>query len=73
MRLNSRCGINNRKAFNFFKSIYEDQLKKQSNCELAFQQSIMYFHDEYGYNPYENLDDYLNELFAQLNGFQLFK
>lgn len=73
MSINHRCRINNSKAFKFFRSIYEDQLKKQSTCEIAFQQSVKCFHDEYGYHPYENLDEYLNELFYQLNGFQLFK
>ena len=73
MEVNNRCKINNKSAFNFFKNIYDQQLKKQSNCKVAFQLSVNYFHHEYGYRPYENIDEYLSELFDQLDGFQLFK
>jgi len=73
MNLDEQFGIDNRIEFNLFKAIYEHHLKDQTNCELAFQQSLRYFLNIYGYEPYENLDEYLKELFDHLNGFQLFE
>ena len=73
MNLQEQFGMDNQIAFKFFKSIYEHQLKEQTNCELAFQQSLKFFLKRYGFKPYENLDQYLKELFDHLNGFQLFK
>lgn len=70
--IGDRCGLADRNAFIFFKNTYEQQLRVRSNYKLAFQLSQERFLIKYGYKPYESLDDYLSELFDNLNGFQLF-
>jgi hypothetical protein len=60
------------KAFDFFRQVYNDQIKSRTDCELAFHHSIRDFFNKYGYKPYENLEEYLAELFKRHNGFQLF-
>lgn len=60
-------------AFIFFREVYNKQLMSLTDCDLAFQDSIRYFFNKYGFMPYENLEDYLAELFKRHDGFQLFK
>ena len=72
MRTNFFLSIDAIKAFDFFRELYNKQLNLKSDCEAAFQDSSNYFLMKYGYQPYENLEDYLSELFQSHNGFQLF-
>ena len=72
MRKGNFVGIDDREAFDFFRKVYNAQIKFGIECESAFHHSVRYFFKKYGYKPYENLEDYLSELFRKLNGFQLF-
>jgi hypothetical protein len=66
------AGQDDHQAFNSFRQVYNAQLKTNSDCEMAFYHSARHFFNQYGYQPYDNLEDYLAELFKRHNGFQLF-
>ena len=63
--------MDNITVFNFFRDLYNGQLKFSVNCELAFQTANKLFFTKYGYFPYKNIEDYLSELFSNHDGFQL--
>jgi hypothetical protein len=58
-------------VFDFFRSLYNDQLKFQHDCEVAFQNSVHQFYEKFGYRPYASFEDYLSELFNKNNGFEI--
>ena len=66
-------GIADREAFDFFRDLYEKQLKIYKDCESAFAYCVVHFFSVYGYKPYENLEEYLSELFQKLNGYTIFE
>ena len=72
MRIGNSVGHDDHEAFDFFRQVYNSHLKSKSDCEMAFYHSVRHFFNKYGYKPYENLEDYLTELFKRHNGFQLF-
>lgn len=72
MNANSYAGISDWDAFVFFKDLYHKETNFHCDCESAFQSAIQLFMRKYGYVPYRHLEDYLNELFEKMNGFQLF-
>jgi len=73
MRTRNFLRIGDPEVFGIFRSLYNEQLKIQSSCEVAFQHAIKSFFIRYGYYPYDNLEHYLLELFRSENGFQFFE
>ena len=58
--------------FNFFRDLYNHQLKFHEDCELAFQHANKLFFIKYGYQPYNHIEDFFSELFSKQDGFKLF-
>ena len=57
-------------TFFIFRFLYNSRLKNVDDCTEAFEQARMIFFLDHGICPYDELEDYLQDLFEVNNGFQ---